>query len=46
VAGLGQRPFDKYHNSFGAQAVEEFPPNAPAVVVAAITQAQVQALSG
>jgi len=46
VGASGPLLFDKYHNSFGAQAVEEFPPNAPAVVVAAITQAQVQALSG
>jgi len=36
--------FNSYHNSFGAQAVEQFPANAPAVVVGTISQAAVQAL--
>ena len=38
--------FDKYHNSFGTQAVEEFPACASAVVVGTISQAAVQALNG
>jgi hypothetical protein len=46
IGASGPLLFDKYHNSFGAQAVEEFPANAPAVVVGTITQAQVQALNG
>ncbi len=44
VGASGPILFNTYHNSFGAQAVEEFPANAPAVVVGTITQAAVQAL--
>ncbi|MBV9379323.1 MAG: ABC transporter substrate-binding protein [Streptosporangiaceae bacterium] len=46
IGASGPLLFDKYHNSFGSQAVEKFPANAPAVVVGTITQAQVQALNG
>jgi branched-chain amino acid transport system substrate-binding protein len=46
VGASGPLLFDQYHNSFGAQAVEEFPASAPAVVVGTISQAAVQALSG
>jgi branched-chain amino acid transport system substrate-binding protein len=44
VGASGPLLFDQYHNSFGPQAVEEFPSNGPAVVVGTITQAEVQAL--
>jgi branched-chain amino acid transport system substrate-binding protein len=46
VGASGPLLFNRYHNSFGAQAVEEFPASAPAVVVGTISQAAVQALSG
>jgi branched-chain amino acid transport system substrate-binding protein len=46
VGASGPILFDTYHNSFGAQAVEEFPANAPSVVVGTISQAAVQALNG
>jgi branched-chain amino acid transport system substrate-binding protein len=46
IGASGPLLFNQYHNSFGSQAVEEFPANAPAVVVGTITQAQVQALGG
>lgn len=46
VGASGPLLFNQYHNSFGAQAVEEFPANAPAVVVGTISQAAVQALGG
>jgi ABC-type branched-subunit amino acid transport system substrate-binding protein len=46
VGASGPILFNTYHNSFGAQAVEEFPANAPAVVVGTISQAAVQALNG
>ena len=46
VGASGPILFNSYHNSFGAQAVEEFPANAPAVVVGTISQAAVQALNG
>jgi hypothetical protein len=46
IGASGPLLFDRYHNSFGSQAVEEFPANAPAVVVGTITQAQVQAING
>jgi branched-chain amino acid transport system substrate-binding protein len=46
VGASGPLLFNQYHNSFGAQAVEEFPASAPAVVVGTISQAAVQALSG
>jgi branched-chain amino acid transport system substrate-binding protein len=45
IGASGAVLFNKYHNSFGSQAVEEFPVNAPAVVVGTISQAQVQALN-
>jgi len=44
IGASGPILFNQYHNSFGAQAVEEFPANAPAVVVGTISQAAVQAL--
>ena len=46
VGASGPILFNSFHNSFGAQAVEEFPANAPAVVVGTISQAAVQALNG
>jgi hypothetical protein len=46
VGASGPLLFNQFHNSFGAQAVEEFPASAPAVVVGTISQAAVQALSG
>ncbi len=46
IGASGPILFDAYHNSFGAQAVEEFPANAPAKVVGTISQAAVQALNG
>lgn len=46
IGASGPILFNTYHNSFGAQAVEEFPANAPAVVVGTISQAAVQALNG
>ena len=46
VGASGPLMFNGFHNSFGSQAVEEFPANAAAVVVGSITQAQVQALGG
>lgn len=46
VGASGPILFNSYHNSFGAQAIEEFPANAPAVVVGTISQAAVQALNG
>jgi ABC-type branched-subunit amino acid transport system substrate-binding protein len=46
IGASGPILFNQYHNSFGSQAVEEFPANAPAVVVGTISQAAVQALSG
>lgn len=45
IGASGPLLFNKYHNSFGSQAVEEFPANAPAVVVGTISQAAVQALN-
>jgi branched-chain amino acid transport system substrate-binding protein len=44
IGASGPLLFDQYHNSFGSQAVEEFPASGAAVVVGTITQAQVQAL--
>lgn len=44
IGASGPLLFDGYHNSFGSQAVEEFPANAAAAVVGTISQAQVQAL--
>jgi branched-chain amino acid transport system substrate-binding protein len=44
VGASGPILFNSFHNSFGAQAVEQFPANAPAVVVGTISQAEVQAL--
>lgn len=44
IGASGPVLFDQYHNSFGSQAVEEFPASAPAVVVGTISQAAVQAL--
>lgn len=46
VGASGPLLFDKYHNSFGDQAVQQFPVNAAPIVVGVITQAQVQALGG
>jgi branched-chain amino acid transport system substrate-binding protein len=46
VGASGPLLFNQFHNSFGAQAVEEFPASASAVVVGTISQAAVQALSG
>jgi len=46
VGASGPILFNSFHNSFGAQAVEEFPANAPAVVFGTISQAAVQALNG
>ena len=46
IGASGPILFNAYHNSFGSQAVEEFPANAPAVVVGTISQAAVQALNG
>ncbi len=46
IGASGPLLFNKYHNSFGAQAVEEFPASAPSVVVGTISQAAVQALNG
>jgi branched-chain amino acid transport system substrate-binding protein len=46
VGASGPLLFNRYHNSFGSQAVQEFPPNGPAQVVGTVTQAQVQALGG
>jgi branched-chain amino acid transport system substrate-binding protein len=45
IGASGPLLFNKYHNSFGSQAIEEFPASAPAVVVGTISQAQVQALN-
>lgn len=45
IGASGPILFNKYHNSFGAQAVEEFPANGPSVVVGTISQAAVQALN-
>ena len=45
IGASGPILFNTYHNSFGSQAVEEFPANAPAVVVGTISQAEVQALN-
>ena len=45
IGASGPVLFNQYHNSFGAQAVEEFPASAPAVVVGTISQAAVQALN-
>lgn len=44
IGASGPLFFDKYHNAFGAQAVEAFPSGAPPVVVGTISQAQVQRL--
>ena len=44
IGASGPILFNTFHNSFGSQAVEQFPANAPAVVVGTITQAAVQAL--
>ncbi len=44
IGASGPILFNSFHNSFGAQAVEQFPANAPAVVVGTISQADVQAL--
>jgi branched-chain amino acid transport system substrate-binding protein len=46
IGASGPILFNQYHNSFGAQAVEEFPASTPAVVVGTISQAAVQALNG
>jgi ABC-type branched-subunit amino acid transport system substrate-binding protein len=46
IGASGPVLFDKYHNSFGAQAVEKFPASTSAVVVGTISQAAVQALNG
>src|SRR5215469_11504228 len=46
IGASGPVLFNQYHNSFGSQAVEEFPASAPAVVVGTISQAAVQALNG
>jgi hypothetical protein len=46
IGASGPILFNAYHNSFGSQAAEEFPANAPAVVVGTISQAAVQALNG
>lgn len=46
IGASGPILFNAYHNSFGSQAVEEFPANAPAVVVGTISQAAVQGLNG
>ena len=46
IGASGPILFNAYHNSFGSQAVEEFPANAPAVVVGTISQTAVQALNG
>jgi branched-chain amino acid transport system substrate-binding protein len=46
IGASGPILFNAYHNSFGSQAVEEFPANASAVVVGTISQAAVQALNG
>lgn len=46
VGASGPLLFNQYHNSFGTQAVEEFPASAPAMVVGTISQAEVQALNG
>jgi branched-chain amino acid transport system substrate-binding protein len=46
IGASGPILFNAYHNSFGSQAVEEFPAAAPAVVVGTISQAAVQALNG
>ena len=46
VGASGPLLFNQYHNSFGAQAVEQFPANAPAQVVGTISQAEVQAIHG
>jgi branched-chain amino acid transport system substrate-binding protein len=46
IGASGPILFNAFHNSFGSQAVEEFPANAPAVVVGTISQAAVQALNG
>jgi branched-chain amino acid transport system substrate-binding protein len=46
IGASGPILFNAFHNSFGAQAVEEFPASAPAVVVGTISQAEVQALNG
>lgn len=45
IGASGPLLFNKYHNSFGSQAVEEFPASAAAVVVGTISQAEVQALN-
>jgi ABC-type branched-subunit amino acid transport system substrate-binding protein len=44
VGASGPLLFNRYHNSFGAQAVESFPANTP-TVVGTISQAAVQALN-
>jgi branched-chain amino acid transport system substrate-binding protein len=44
IGASGPLLFNRYHNSFGAQAVEKFPANAP-IVVGTISQAAVQALN-
>ena len=44
IGASGPLLFNRYHNSFGAQAVEEFPASGPATAVGTVTQAQVQAL--
>lgn len=44
IGASGPILFNSYHNSFGSQAVEEFPATASAVVVGTISQAAVQAL--
>jgi ABC-type branched-subunit amino acid transport system substrate-binding protein len=44
IGASGPLLFNRYHNSFGSQAVEEFPANGAAVVVGTISQAAVQAL--
>lgn len=45
VGASGPLLFNRYHNSFGTQAVEEFPANGPSVVVGTISQAAVQGLN-
>jgi ABC-type branched-subunit amino acid transport system substrate-binding protein len=44
IGASGPLLFNKYHNSFGDQAVEAFPANAAPIVEGTVTQAQVQAL--
>jgi branched-chain amino acid transport system substrate-binding protein len=45
IGASGPLLFNRYHNSFGPQAVEKFPASGAAVVVGTISQAAVQALN-